>query len=84
MTWTIQWSKKAVKQLRKLRQEGQKIYDAVGELQDDPYTPTKQLVGTNQRTYRVGDYRVILQLVREQVLIYVVKVDKRGRVYEHN
>ena len=82
MTWNIQWSKKAVRQLKKLRQDGQMIYDAVGQLQDDPYTPTKQLVGSNQRTYRVGDYRIILQLVRQQVLIFVVKIDKRGRVYE--
>lgn len=82
MTWTIQWSGKAFKQLEKLKQDGQTIYDAVGKLEDDPYSPTKQLIGSKLRSFRVGNYRVILNLIRQQLIIYVVKVAKRGRAYD--
>ena len=32
--------------------------------------------------YRVGDYRLIAQIEDDKVIIYVVKVDKRGDVYD--
>lgn len=32
--------------------------------------------------YRVGDYRIIAQIQDDKVVILVVKIDKRGDVYE--
>ena len=83
MVWEIFWSQKAKTQLKKLRNKDtiRQIRDGVEDIKDDPYTPTKQLVGSTQRIFRVGKYRVILSLNRQQLLIYVVKVDKRAHSY---
>ena len=31
--------------------------------------------------YRVGDYRIIAKIEDDKVIIFVVKVDKRGEIY---
>ena len=31
--------------------------------------------------YRVGDYRIIAKIEDDKVIIFVVKIDKRGEVY---
>lgn len=31
--------------------------------------------------YRVGDYRIVAKIEDDKVLIFVVKIDKRGEVY---
>ena len=35
----------------------------------------------NYWRYRVGNYRIIAEIVDERVIIIVVKIDKRGEVY---
>ena len=82
MIWNVQWSAKAFKQLRKLKQDGEIIYDAVGALKDDPYSATKQLTGSKQRSFRVGNYRIILDLRRQQLIVFVVKLAKRAHEYD--
>ena len=32
--------------------------------------------------YRVGDYRIIARIEDDKVIIFVVKIDKRGEVYD--
>ena len=32
--------------------------------------------------YRVGDYRIIAKIEDDKVIIFVVKIDKRGEVYD--
>ena len=32
--------------------------------------------------YRIGDYRIIAQIEDDKVIIFVVKIDKRGEVYD--
>ena len=31
--------------------------------------------------YRVGDYRIIAKIEDDKVIIFVVKIDKRGEIY---
>ena len=32
--------------------------------------------------YRVGDYRIIAKIEDDKIIIFVVKIDKRGEVYD--
>ena len=32
--------------------------------------------------YRVGDYRIIAKIFDDKVIIFVVKIDKRGTIYD--
>ena len=31
--------------------------------------------------YRVGDYRIIAKIEDDKIIIFVVKIDKRGEIY---
>jgi len=83
MIWQIIWSEKSVKQLEKIdKQTAQKIYDSVLECVDDPFKFVIRL--TNSRFYRlrVGYYRIILDLQQSKMIVFVVEVDHRKRVYK--
>ena len=32
--------------------------------------------------YRVGEYRIIAKIEDEKIIIFVVKIDKRGEIYD--
>lgn len=32
--------------------------------------------------YRVGDYRIIAKIEDDKIIIFVVKIDKRGEIYD--
>lgn len=53
------------------------------KLIDNPYVG-KKLVGelSNYYRYRVGDYRVIYEIVDNEVLIVVIKIKHRKDVYK--
>jgi len=83
LVWDVQWSEKSIKQLKKLnKKEARIIRDRVLEIRNDPYTATNQLTDIQLYSLRVGQYRVILDLKREQLIIFTVSISKRGRVYD--
>ncbi len=53
-------------------------------MSEEPHSIGKALTGSwaGMWRYRVGDYRVIAQIVRAQVLVNVVKVGHRSEVYD--
>lgn len=83
MAWTVIWSKKSVKQLKKLDKNiARRIRDRVLEITDDPYKATKRLVNKELYSLRVGDYRVIMDLKRERLIIFVVSASHRKESYD--
>ena len=83
MVWEVVWSEKFVKQLKKLNKKDARIIrDRVLDIRDDPYKATNRLVNVNLYSLRVGNYRVILDLKREKLIIFAVSVLRRGRVYD--
>ena len=86
MAWTIRVSDKAVRDLRKLdRQVARRIRDELSEIAglDDPRSRGKALVGNlaGLWRYRVGDYRVICDIEDEVLVVLVVGVAHRSKVY---
>jgi mRNA interferase RelE/StbE len=86
MVWVISWSKTAETQLVKIvksnKNIAQKIVTKLDEITDDPYQFTEKLVGFNLRKMRVGSYRIILSLEDQKMIIFVIQVGHRSKIYE--
>ncbi|HPU04163.1 MAG TPA: type II toxin-antitoxin system RelE/ParE family toxin [Mycobacterium sp.] len=84
--WEILYLARAEKALRKLDQQtARRIRDGLNRLAqlDDPTTPCKALSGplTGLWRYRVGDYRVILDIDRGNVAIVAIDLGHRSEIY---
>ncbi len=83
MTWQVIWSEKSVKQLEKLdKKNAQIIYDTVSDGTQDPFKSVTRLTNSPFYRLRVGNYRVILDLQQGRVIIFVIEVDHRERIYK--
>lgn len=85
--WSIEISPRAEKALRKLdRQVARRVRDGLIRLTslEDPATSCKALSGplSGLWRYRVGDYRVILDIDRGQVIIVALDLGHRGDIYD--
>lgn len=87
MTWKIEYTESASKQLRKLdKQTARQIVDFMDERiapLDDPRSVGKALVGPlgGLWRYRVGDYRVICEIRDGTLVTLVVQIGNRREVY---
>ena len=87
MAWTIRYTPKALRQLKGLdRPVADRIDRFFTErvaVLEDPYSLATQLTdGSGRWRFRAGDYRAICTLVREQLIVNVVKVGHRKDVYD--
>jgi len=83
MVWEVIWSEKSVKQLEKIdKKNAQKIYDSVLDCAKDPFRAVMRLTNSPFYRLRVGNYRVILDLQQKKMIIFVVEVDHRRRIYK--
>lgn len=83
MTWQVIWSEKSVKQLGKIdRKNAQKIYDSVLSCAEDPFKTVTRLTNSQFYRLRVGNYRVILDLQQNKMIIFVVETDHRSQIYK--
>jgi len=83
MKFKVIWSPKSDKQMSRLDKKTRKrIYEKVGLIKSNPYLFTKRLFGVNLYSLQVGDYRVIMNIRRNVMTIFVVKVGHRKRIYK--
>jgi mRNA interferase RelE/StbE len=83
MTWEVIWSEKSVKQLKKMEiKNAQKIFDAVLDCVINPFQSVTRLTNSPFYKLRVGNYRVILDLQQNKMIIFVVETDHRGQIYK--
>ena len=83
MTYEIIFSDKAFKQLKKLEREVQeRIIATLERIRIRPEKYVTKLVGDPGYKLRVGDYRVILDIERDQLLILVIKIGHRKKIYK--
>lgn len=84
--WTVIFRPKALKALYRLDSVVQQsILDYMGRVVavEDPTMFGKPLIGelSGYWRYRVGKYRVICEIKKKQLIIEIIKVDKRDKVY---
>jgi len=87
LAWTIEFAPAALKQLKALGAEPARRIVKTLETRiaplDDPRSIGGALAGdwTGYWRYRIGDYRVIVKIVDERLIIAVVRVAHRREVY---
>ena len=83
MTWSVLWSFRSARQLKKLdKKQARRIRDAVLEITDNPFIAVRKLSDSAFFRMRVGDYRVIMDLQQGKMIIFVVEVAHRRRIYD--
>jgi len=83
LTYHVIFSDLALKQLRKLDREiGQRIISTLERIRIRPDAYVKKLVGDEGYRLRVGNYRVILDLDKEKLIILVLRIGHRRNVYD--
>lgn len=86
MAWTIEFERKADRQLDKLNRRDAarivKLLDEVAEL-DDPRSRGHALTGDlgGLWRYRAGDWRIITRIEDHRVVVIVVEIGHRREVY---
>ncbi len=83
MTYAVLLSASAAKQLESLEPEVQKrIVSALERIRIRPERFVKKLVVSPGYRLRVGDYRVIMDIENDKLLILVIKVGHRRKIYD--
>ena len=83
MTYKVLFSDLALKQLRKLdREMRQRIITTIERIRIRPDTYIRKLVGDEGYRLRVGNYREILDIDKEQLVILILRIGHRRNVYE--
>ncbi|MBU4308665.1 MAG: type II toxin-antitoxin system RelE/ParE family toxin, partial [Nanoarchaeota archaeon] len=71
--YSVEFSKKAEDQLNKLPLNIQiRVVSVLDRIKINPFHFVKRKQGTSYYTLRVGEYRVILDIKQEKLLIFVI------------
>nr|WP_321497981.1 type II toxin-antitoxin system RelE/ParE family toxin [uncultured Methanolobus sp.] len=85
MSYRVEYTEKARKELYKLPPEVSKqIILSVNDLKDNPFAAVKKLKGTKRHplyTHMVGEYRVILDILNDRLLILILEMGHRSKIY---
>ena len=87
MSWTVELTPDAARTLCKIdpqiSRRIRKVLAAIESL-EDPRVRGKALTGPLRGLwrYRVGDYRIVCDLVDSQLVVLVIDIDHRSSIYE--
>ena len=83
MEYKIVWSLKVAKQMEKLdRSIAKRIYEKVDQLRQNPERYVEKLVRYPYYRLRVGDFRLILDIQSQMLIVLILKVGHRSNIYE--
>ena len=81
--YSIEFSVTAEKQLYKLNTDIQgRVISTLERIRRTPYSHVRRLVGMPYFRLRVGDYRVILDIREDKLLIFVIELAHRKNIYD--
>ncbi|WP_227002790.1 type II toxin-antitoxin system RelE family toxin [Salicibibacter kimchii] len=85
--YSIQFSKDARKQLNKLdKNTAKRIINSIEKLQYSPreHRHSKKMKGYKDNIYRlrVGQFRIIYEIIEEKVVVLIVRLGSRGDIYK--
>jgi len=82
MEYRVSLTRSARKALLALpMKDGERIVGAFKALRQDPFSRVKRLAGSQLYALRIGEYRIILSIRRDQLLVIVVRIGRRANVY---
>jgi len=81
--YEILFYKNAQKQLEKLPKDVRvRVFSVLDRIKISPHSFVKRLVNTPYFRLRVGDYRLILDIQAEKLIIFVVELGHRKSIYD--
>lgn len=82
--FSVEWSEEALKQLKKLDKTiAKRIVDKTDNIRDVPHHFLERMVGTDMWKLRIGDYRILIQIIEKGKKLFVVTVGHRKNVYKN-
>jgi mRNA interferase RelE/StbE len=85
MSYKVEYTSKARRDLKNLPiDNAQNIILSINSIKAEPYYYVKKIKGTKNHplyTHRVGEYRVILDIEDKRLLIIVIEVRHRSKIY---
>lgn len=82
MSYQVSWSERSKNDLEAIDKKIRgRITAKVESIKENPFDHVKHLVGIPLYSLRVGDYRVIMDIKTNQMLIFVIKAGHRKKVY---
>ena len=85
MTFSVIYTTRARKDLRQLPLEiARKCILTISKIRDDPFSFVKKLKGSKQAplySLRIGEYRAIMSIQDDRLLIFVLEVGHRSTIY---
>ncbi len=83
MSYEIIFSDIANKQLIKLPKDVQKrVISTIKRCRIRPYPHVRRVVGSKYYRLRIGDYRAILDIINNILVIHVLEVEHRKNIYK--
>ena len=83
MTYSIRVTETAKKQLSKIdKQTARRIDKKLREIASDPFLHVTRLVGLEIYKMRVGDYRVLMSIQKDKLVVMIVEIGHRRNVYK--
>ena len=84
MTYKVILSQDAEKELESLEKNVQnRIVSKLESIRERPLDYVKRLVGVPLYSLRVGDYRVIMDIKNKEIIIFVIRMGHRSKVYDN-
>tara|TARA_Y100000296_G_C5064230_1_gene201481 strand:- start:367 stop:618 length:252 start_codon:yes stop_codon:yes gene_type:complete len=82
--YDVELSKIAEKQLYKLNKDLQiRIISTLERCRVRPYVHVKKLVSSSYFRLRVGKYRIIIDIIQNKLIVFVIKIEHRKKIYKH-
>ena len=83
MTYEVTWSQRSRNDLEALDNKTRdRIIAKVESITENPIDYVKHLTGVPLYSLRVGDYRVIMDIKNKQMLIFVIEIGHRKKIYK--
>ncbi len=84
LVYELIFDERVMSKLEKLpRKIRERIFKRLQKTKENPYHFFEKLVGRSEFKLRIGDYRVIADIIDNKVQILVLHVDHRRRVYKN-
>ena len=84
LTYDVKIKPKALKQLKKLQKDVvERILKKITIIKDTPQSFMKKLEAKDIWSLRVGDYRVLIDILEDKKIIEIIKVGHRKEIYEN-
>ncbi len=81
--WTVVYTTKAEKDLEKLGERiAKKVILLMDEIAKNPYESLEKLTNLPLYKFRVGEYRGIVDIINDKLILHVIKIKHRSQIYK--